>query len=233
MDVGMLNFVMKILWCDVKHSFRGYSLFFMLVAMVMAALPPDNTNVLCFSWFIVIAMNKFMPTCDRILFILPIDAEDRKKFMIYRQIVVEIFSVILLFGIALAKYMVYGNTYRIQSCLINNVMMIALMFFEMGSTVCFCEWYKEASTKEKGFGIFFAIIAWVAFATAIIMSAIDTENRIYNIALLLGVGGVAVQALVKLYYMVHAEFTEYKIVNVNDSINGASGKKTNMADERF
>ena len=47
----------------------------------------------------------------------------------------------------------------------------------------------------------------------------------------LGVAGFLVQAFVKMYYMVHAFFAEYKFVDVA-GLNGTKNKKTNMADRK-
>ena len=106
------------------------------------------------------------------------------------------------------------------------------MLFEVGSAVFFCGWCKKASMQEKGFGIFFSILAWVMFFTAIALS--DNEVKGHE-ALMLGLGaaGFLVQAFVKMYYMVHASFDEYKFVDVTTGLDGKRNRKTNMADDVF
>ena len=105
------------------------------------------------------------------------------------------------------------------------------MLFETCSAVCFCGWYKDISMREKGFGIFFSIIAWVAFLTAIMLSGETKIN--YMIMLIMCFGGILVQMLVKVYYMIHSTFDEYRIVNAYEGMGGVSRKKNNASDEAF
>ena len=65
------------------------------------------------------------------------------------------------------------------------------------------------------------------------MSAYEAGSVFCNVATGLGIGGVIVQGLVKLYYMVHSKFDEYKYVNVGQGLYGEQRKKSNVADERF
>ena len=51
------------------------------------------------------------------------------------------------------------------------------MLFEAGSAVFFCGWCKKASIQQKGFGIFFSILAWVIFFTAIALSDNEVEGH--------------------------------------------------------
>ena len=61
----------------------------MLVIAACAAVPPDNTTVRCFAWVIEMMVIKIMPCCERMLFIMPTDERERKRFMVYRQLIME------------------------------------------------------------------------------------------------------------------------------------------------
>ncbi len=235
MDGRILKLAMNVLWCDIKHCFKGYRIFVMLVIAVFALLPPDdNMFGFYFAWVIEMALMRLIPSCDRIFFVMPIGAADRKKLMMYRQFVGEMIFVVLLFAAAGVKYLFYGDAYQPQMYIANSVILIALMFFEMGSAYYFCGWYDAASMREKGFGVFFSVLAWISFIIALCMLAYDKGRNCNVVAVMLfGFGGILVQALVKLYYMRHSDFEEYKIVNVNEGLNGTSKNKTNAADERF
>ena len=232
MNERMLKLAMNTLWCDIKHSFRGYNAFLILLIISVSLLELDGTTVLCFAFFIEMAMMKLMPSCERILFIMPISAKDRKRLMVYRQAAMEMIFVILILCAAWVRFLIYGQRYALAKGIINNVFAIALAFFEMGSAVYFCEWYRKVSTREKGFGIFFSILAWVAFFTATMLSAENVKGN-ELLMLILGFGGILVQALVKMYYMICSSFEEYKLVDVNEGLNGRKNKKMNAADERF
>lgn len=232
MDKKILKLAINTLWCDIKHSCKGYRAFLMLLLVAFSIMAPDGTLVLCLAWLIEMAMMMLMPTCERILFIMPIGAAERKRLMIYRQFAMEAVFVVLILALGLLRVLIFGNEYLLAKCVINNAFTVALMLFEAGSAVFFCGWYKKASIQEKGFGIFFSILAWVTFFTAIALS--DNEVKGHE-ALMLGLGaaGFLVQAFVKMYYMVHASFDEYKFVDVTAGLNGKRNRKTNMADDVF
>ncbi len=219
------------LWCDIRHSCRGLRGILMLWLVAGSIMEPDGTLVLCLAWLIEMAMMLLFPTCERILFIMPISAVERKRLMIYRQFAMEAVFIVLILISGLLRVLIFGKEYTFAKCVINNAFTVGLMLFEVGSAVFFCGWYKKASIREKGFGIFFSILAWVIFFTAIALS--DNAVEGYE-ALMLGLGaaGFLVQAFVKLYYMVHASFDEYKFVDVA-GLKGTRNKKTNMADEMF
>ena len=233
MNNGMFKLALDTAWCDIKHCFTGYRIILMLVIAACAIVPPDNTTVLCFAWVIEMMVIKMMPCCDRMLFIMPTDERERKRFMVYRQLIMEGIFVALIFLLCFMRYVIYGYKGAVQAYFVNNLFAVALMLFEMGSAVYFCGWYKNATMNEKGFGIFFGIIAWIMFFTGICMSAYEAGSVFCNVATGLGIGGVIVQGLVKLYYMVRSEFDEYKYVNVGQGLYGEQRKKSNAADERF
>lgn len=232
MNRKMFRLAMNTLWCDIKHSFRGYNLILVVLLFAVSVVPIKDYIVLCFASLIQVAIMKVLPSCERILFIMPLDAVDRKKFMIYRQFTMEAVFVLLILGTALIKMLTFGQGYSYAKCVVNNPFVVAVMMFEMTGAIYFCGWYKDVSTNEKGFGIFFSILAWVAFATAFMFST-DEEFGKNALMLILGCVGVSGQALVKLYYMAHSTFEEYKLVNVNQGLSGENWKKTNAADEVF
>lgn len=233
MNNRMFKLAFNTAWCDIKHCFTGYRVILMLVIAACAAVPPDNTTVLCFAWVIEMMVIKIMPCCERMLFIMPTDERERKRFMVYRQLIMEGVFAALIFLLGIMRYVIYGYKGVVQAYFINNLFVVALMLFEMGSAVYFCGWYKNVTMNEKGFGIFFSIMAWISFFTGISMSAYDAGNTFCKVATGLGIGGVIVQGLVKLYYMVRSEFDEYKYVNVGQGLYGGQRKKSNAADERF
>lgn len=233
MNNRMFKLAFNTAWCDIKHCFTGYRIILMLVIAACAAVPPDNTTVLCFAWVIEMMVIKMMPCCGRMLFIMPTDVQERKRFMVYRQLIMEGIFAALIFLLGIMRYVIYGYKGAVQAYFINNLFMVALMLFEMGSAVYFCGWYKNVTMNEKGFGIFFSIMAWISFFTGISMSAYDAGSTFCKVATGLGIGGVIVQGLVKLYYMVRSEFDEYKYVNVGQGLYGGQRKKSNAADERF
>ncbi len=233
MNNRMFKLAFNTAWCDIKHCFTGYRIILMLVTAACAAVPPDNTTVLCFAWVIEMMVIKMMPCCGRMLFIMPTDVQERKRFMVYRQLIMEGIFAALIFLLGIMRYVIYGYKGAVQAYFINNLFVVALMLFEMGSAVYFCGWYKNVTMNEKGFGIFFSIMAWISFFTGISMSAYDAGSTFCKVATGLGIGGVIVQGLVKLYYMVRSEFDEYKYVNVGQGLYGGQRKKSNAADERF
>lgn len=233
MNNRMFKLALNTAWCDIKHCFTGYRVILMLVIATCAAVPPDNTTVLCFAWVIEMMVIKIMPCCERMLFIMPTDERERKRFMVYRQLIMEGVFAALIFLLGIMRYVIYGYKGAVQAYFINNLFVVALMLFEMGSAVYFCGWYKNVTMNEKGFGIFFSIMAWISFFTGISMSAYDAGSTFCKVATGLGIGGVIVQGLVKLYYMVRSEFDEYKYVNVGQGLYGGQRKKSNAADERF
>ncbi|CDD65721.1 unknown [Firmicutes bacterium CAG:882] len=233
MNNRMFKLAFNTAWCDIKHCFTGYRIILMLVIAACAAVPPDNTTVLCFAWVIEMMVIKMMPCCGRMLFIMPTDVQERKRFMVYRQLIMEGIFAALIFLLGIMRYVIYGYKGAVQAYFINNLFVVALMLFEMGSAVYFCGWYKNVTMNEKGFGIFFSIMAWISFFTGISMSAYDAGSTFCKVATGLGIGGVIVQGLVKLYYMVRSEFDEYKYVNVGQGLYGGQRKKSNAADERF
>lgn len=216
MNNRMFKLAFNTAWCDIKHCFTGYRVILMLVIAACAAVPPDNTTVLCFAWVI-----------------MPTDERERKRFMVYRQLIMEGVFAALIFLLGIMRYVIYGYKGAVQAYFINNLFVVALMLFEMGSAVYFCGWYKNVTMNEKGFGIFFSIMAWISFFTGISISAYDAGSTFCKVATGLGIGGVIVQGLVKLYYMVRSEFDEYKYVNVGQGLYGGQRKKSNAADERF
>lgn len=231
MDKKILKLAINTLWCDIKHSCKGYRAFLMLLLVAFSIMAPDGTLVLCLAWLIEMAMMMLLPTCERILFIMPISAAERKRLMIYRQFAMEAVFVMLILAFGLLRALIFGNEYPLAKCVINNAFTVALMLFEVGSAVFFCGWYKKASIQEKGFGIFFDILAWVVFFTAIALSDNEVEGH-ETLMLGLGAAGFLVQAFVKMYYMVHASFDEYKFVDVA-GLKGTKNKKTNVADDVF
>lgn len=231
MDKKILKLAINTLWCDIKHSCKGYRTFLMLLLVAFSIMAPDGTLVLCLAWLIEMAMMLLLPTCERILFIMPIGATERKRLMIYRQFAMEAVFVMLILAFGLLRVLIFGKEYPLAKCVINNAFTVALMLFEVGSAVFFCGWYKKASIQEKGFGIFFGILAWVVFFTAIALSDNEVEGH-ETLMLGLGAAGFLVQAFVKMYYMVHASFDEYKFVDVA-GLNGTKNKKTNVADDVF
>lgn len=233
MNNRMFKLAFNTAWCDIKHCFTGYRVILMLVIAACAAVPPDNTTVLCFAWVIEMMVIKIMPCCERMLFIMPTDERERKRFMVYRQLIMEGVFAALIFLLGIMRYVICGYKGAVQAYFINNLFVVALMLFEMGSAVYFCGWYKNVTMNEKGFGIFFSIMAWISFFTGISMSAYDAGSIFCKVATGLGIGGVIVQGLVKLYYMVRSEFDEYKYVNVGQGLYGGQRKKSNAADERF
>lgn len=233
MNNRMFKLAFNTAWCDIKHCFTGYRIILMLVIAACAAVPPDNTTVLCFAWVIEMMVIKMMPCCGRMLFIMPTDVQERKRFMVYRQLIMEGIFAALIFLLGIMRYVIYGYKGAVQAYFINNLFVVALMLFEMGSAVYFCGWYKNVTMNEKGFGIFFSIMAWISFFTGISISAYDAGSTFCKVATGLGIGGVIVQGLVKLYYMVRSEFDEYKYVNVGQGLYGGQRKKSNAADERF
>lgn len=232
MKKEIFKLAINTLWCDIKHSCKGYRAILMLVLLAVSIMAPDGTLVLCLAWLVEMAMMMLMPTCERILFIMPISAAERKRLMIYRQFAMEAVFIVLILVFGLLRVLIFGNEYLFAKCVINNAFTVALMLFEAGSAVFFCGWYKKVSIQEKGFGIFFSILAWVMFFTAIALS--DNEVKGHE-ALMLGLGvvGFLVQAFVKMYYMVHASFDEYKFVDVTAGLDGKRNRKTNMADDVF
>lgn len=232
MNKKMFKLAVNTLWCDIKHSFRGYNLILLLLLFAISIVPINDSIVLCFASLIQVAIMKVMPSCERILFIMPLDAGDRKKFMIYRQFTMEAVFVLLILVTSWIKMLTFGQGCSFAKCVVNNPFVVAVMMFETTGSIYFCGWYKDVSKNEKGFGIFFSILAWVAFATAFMFST-DEEFGRNALMLILGCVGVSVQALVKLYYMVHSAFEEYKLVDVNQGLNGGNRKKTNAADEVF
>ena len=235
MNNRMLKLAFNTAWCDIKHCFTGYRIILMLVIAACAAVPTDNTTVFCFAWVIEMMVIKIMPCCERMLFIMPMDERERKRFMVYRQLIMEGVLAALIFLLGIMRYVIYGYKGAVQAYFINNLFVVALMLFEMGSAVYFCGWYKNVTVNEKGFGIFFSIIAWISLftGTVISMSAYEAGSTFCNVATGLGIGGVIVQGLVKLYYMVHSKFDEYKYVNIGQGLYGGQRKKSNAADERF
>ena len=233
MNNRMFKLAFNTAWCDIKHCFTGYRVILMLVIAACAAVTPDNTTVLCFAWVIEMMVIKIMPCCERMLFIMPTDERERKRFMVYRQLIMEGVFAALIFLLGIMRYVIYGYKGDVQAYFINNLFVVALMLFEMGSAVYFCGWYKNVTMNEKGFGIFFSIMAWISFFTGISISAYDAGSTFCKVATGLGIGGVIVQGLVKLYYMVRSEFDEYKYVNVGQGLYGGQRKKSNAADERF
>ena len=232
MKKEIFKLAINTLWCDIKHSCKGYRAFLMLLLVAFSIMAPDGTLVLCLAWLIEMAMMMLLPTCERILFIMPISAAERKRLMIYRQFAMEAVFIVLILTFGLLRALIFGKEYPLAKCVINNAFTVALMLFEVGSAVFFCGWYKKASIQEKGFGIFFSILAWVVFFTAIALSDNEVEG---HEALMLGLGaaGFLVQAFVKMYYMVHASFDEYKFVDVTAGLNGTKNKKTNVTDDVF
>ena len=200
---------------------------------ISSSFAPDNTTVLCFARVIEMMVIKIMPCCERMLFIMPTDERERKRFMVYRQLIMEGVFAALIFLLGIMRYVIYGYKGAVQAYFINNLFVVALMLFEMGSAVYFCGWYKNVTMNEKGFGIFFSIMAWISFFTGISISAYDAGSTFCKVATGLGIGGVIVQGLVKLYYMVRSEFDDYKYVNVGQGLYGGQRKKSNAADERF
>ena len=97
MNNGMFKLALDTAWCDIKHCFTGYRIILMLVIAACAIVPPDNTTVLCFAWVIEMMVIKMMPCCDRMLFIMPTDERERKRFMVYRQLIMEGIFVALIF----------------------------------------------------------------------------------------------------------------------------------------
>lgn len=233
MNNRMFKLAFNTAWCDIKHCFTGYRIILMLVIAACAAVPPDNTTVLCFAWVIEMMVIKIMPCCERMLFIMPTDERERKRFMVYRQLIMEGVFAALIFLLGIMRYVIDGYKGAVQAYFINNLFVVALMLFEMGSAVYFCGWYKNVTMNEKGFGIFFSIMAWISFFTGISISAYDAGSTFCKVATGLGIGGVIVQGLVKLYYMVRSEFDEYKYVNVGQGLYGGQRKKSNAADEKF
>lgn len=231
MKKEIFKLAINTLWCDIRHSCRGVRGILMLCLVAGSIMAPDGTLVLCLAWPIEMAMMMLLPTCGRILFIMPVSAAERKRLMIYRQFAMEAVFIVLILSFGLLRALIFRNEYPFAKCVINNVFTIALMLFEAGSAVFFCGWCKKASIQEKGFGIFFSILAWVIFFTAIALSDNEVEGH-EALMLGLGVAGFLVQAFVKMYYMVHAFFAEYKFVDVA-GLNGTKNKKTNMADEMF
>lgn len=163
MNNRMFKLAFNTAWCDIKHCFTGYRVILMLVIAACAAVPPDNTTVLCFAWVIEMMVIKIMPCCERMLFIMPTDERERKRFMVYRQLIMEGVFAALIFLLGIMRYVIYGYKGAVQAYFINNLFVVALMLFEMGSAVYFCGWYKNVTMNEKGFGIFFSIMAWISF----------------------------------------------------------------------
>lgn len=232
MKKEIFKLAINTLWCDIKHSCKGYRAILMLVLLAVSIMAPDGTLVLCLAWLVEMAMMLLLPTCERILFIMPISAAERKRLMIYRHFAMEAVFIVLILTFGLLRVLIFGNEYPFAKCVINNALTVALMLFEAGSAVFFCGWYKKVSIQEKGFGIFFSILAWVTFFTAIALSDNEVE---WHEALMLGLGvaGFLVQAFVKMYYMVHASFDEYKFVDATAGLDGKRNRKTNMADDVF
>lgn len=231
MNKKILKLTGKTLWCDIKHGFRGYNMILALVLLGLSFAPPEGSTFLCLAYFIELAVMRFMSSCDRITFVMPLSAADRKRYMIYRQFAMEVVFVLLIFGTAGLRYVIFGYEYSIARCVVNNLFVIAVMLFETCSAIYFCGWYKDISMREKGFGIFFSILAWVAFLTALMLSGETKIN--YSVMLIVCFGGILVQMLVKVYYMVHSTFDEYRIVNAYEGMGGVSRKKNNAADEAF
>lgn len=215
------------LWCDIKHSFRGYGAILMLVVLAFMLIPPDNTSALMVAYVVEQALMRFLPACDRIYFIMPMSPEDRKRLLIYRQICTELLFILLIFVGAGIRLLIYAGSFPFSMCVVSNVMTVSLMLLETGSAFYFCGMYKEASIKEKGFGMLFGIILWVAFFTAIIMAA---DGELLLPAAWLTFSGCLGLFLVKLYFMAHASFEEYRAVNYNDT---GIRMKRDLADERF
>lgn len=226
MDTKIVKLAMDTMWCDIKHSFRGYKAVLLVSLFAFTMIPPGSTTFML-AYVVELAMMSLLPECGRIYFILPMSAADRKRMLVYRQIFIEFIFLVLILASACIRSLIYYGQIGFLACVVSNVMTMGLMLFETGSACSFCGWYKKASLREKGFGILFGILLWVAFCTAAMLAEYDNVITIASWIAFLSCAGLII---LKLYYMVHATFEEYKVTgNVYANVRA----KRDMADERF
>lgn len=224
----MFQLALKSQWCDFKHILKSWKVVGVIIFIVFMFTPEFSpgmrTNYLCLAWLFEFTICGFLPGYEKIYHVLPMSPADRKELLVYRQFILE---AVLMLACILAIIICSV----ISGSIIANPVYITgfvLMMFESFSAIAFCGFYKEAKVNEKGFGIFFSILIWVAYITGLFLGA-DNKHQMSSILLVLI--SCFLQFIVKLYYMIHAHFEEYHHVDFFEG--NASQKKKAMSEEIF
>lgn len=221
----MFQLALKSLWCDFKHilkSWKAAGVIIFIAFMLSPRLSPDN--YLYFAWLFEYSIIGFLPGDEKIYHVLPMSPADRKKLLVYRQFILEAVLVLLCILAIIICSAIYGE---ITAKPVFAAGLVLLMH-ESFSAIAFCGFYKEAKLNEKGFGIFFSILIWTAYITGCFLGAYG-NNRMAGIPLV----PIAcfLEFIVKLYYMLHARFEEYRRVDFLEG--NASQKKKAVSEEIF
>lgn len=227
-EVYMFQLALKSQWCDFKHILKSWKvtgvILFIVIMFVPMFSPAFETNYLYIAWLFELTICGFLPGYEKIYHVLPMSPADRKELLVYRQFILEAVLVVVCI-LAITICSVISGEIIVNPVYITGLI---LMTFESFSAIAFCSFYKEAKLNEKGFGIFFSILIWVAYITGIFLGA-DNNQRMP--AVLLVLIACFLQFIVKLYYMIHAHFEEYHHVDFFEG--NARQKKKAMSEEIF
>ncbi len=225
-EVYMFQLALKSQWCDFKHILKSWKvvgvILFIVIMFIPVFSPALETNYLYLAWLFEFTICGFLPGYEKIYHVLPMSSADRKELLVYRQFILEAVLVLVCILAIIICSAIYGEI------IVNPIYItsLVLMMYESFSAIAFCGFYKEAKLNEKGFGIFFSILIWVAYISGIFLGAGYNMSGVILVMI-----ACFLQFIVKLYYMIHAHFEEYHQVDFFEG--NVNQKKKAMSEEIF
>lgn len=210
----IIRLALKSLWCDIKHSCKGIEIVGLIASILyfLVVLSGTVSNVFLFVWAIELGMRRLVPICEKAYFVLPLSKEDRARLMRWRAGIAEL-GMLLLFGIFLLAYqLIFSRSCGAIQVWQGETMLVPLMMLVTFSACFFCGYYPEADIKEKAVGVLLGILCWAAFVVGVLLA--DSGENYYFASILLCILSLIGISSIKLYFMLHAHYEEYRYVNL-------------------
>lgn len=209
----IFRLALRSLWCDIKHSCRGIEVvgLFAYVCSFLGALFGSPSSIFLELWGVELGIRRLMPVCEKAYFVLPVSGKDRARLMRCRTELVEL-GLLLLWGIFVLVYQLFfRKSFGSMTVWRFEAILLPLMLLETFFAVYFCSYYPEAGLTEKAVSVFLGILGWLTFVVGIFLG--DTESCCM-VSIFLCVFSLIDVFSLKLYFMLHAHYEEYRYVNL-------------------
>lgn len=217
----MFRLALRSLWCDLKHSLKGIEVIG-LAAFALALFLPLKTDWFMFLWLFEVAVRRFMPICEKIYFALPLSEGDRARLLRYRTEIIEAALFLMAGATMLIRYLIYGQINAEQLYPIGMMLFMMECFW----AAYFCGYFPEASMAAKAWSVTLGVVAGAACAIVVVAYA-NSEPKPFGAGCLFIIVTVcfAVIFLIKLYFMTHAHYEEYRLTGLMYDRGAMSEKK--------
>lgn len=197
-------------WCSRKRLWLVDLIFVFLVFFDF-----DGVNLLCFTIFIEWSLWRFMPTKEKMYYIMGLKENQIKKMLIYRTVIVEVcFYVIAVIACLFTKYRMGADA--IYNCIGECIIIYAL--YEGFCAIQFASYVENLSFIVKARSIIIAILATFSI---IVCGSLSSEWSSFSnyakfvVGIILCITMVVFVSL-KWFFIPRASFKEFSGANVLD-----------------